>query len=113
MLRAASSLRIVSTSTSSSSVVRGAAAARTEDVATPLLAQQVRFATKKAGGSSRNGRDSAGRRLGVKIWGDQAAKTGELVKRVQVPVRVKGVLERVKVKMKTIWSASAEGVCTC
>jgi len=27
------------------------------------------MATKKAGGSSRNGRDSAGRRLGVKkIW---------------------------------------------
>jgi len=25
------------------------------------------MATKKAGGSSRNGRDSAGRRLGVKI----------------------------------------------
>ena len=30
------------------------------------------MATKKAGGSSRNGRDSAGRRLGVKIYGDQA-----------------------------------------
>ena len=26
------------------------------------------MATKKAGGSSRNGRDSAGRRLGVKVW---------------------------------------------
>ena len=29
------------------------------------------MATKKAGGSSRNGRDSKGRRLGVKIYGDQ------------------------------------------
>ena len=26
------------------------------------------MATKKAGGSSKNGRDSKGRRLGVKIW---------------------------------------------
>ena len=30
------------------------------------------MAHKKAGGSSRNGRDSAGRRLGVKKFGDQA-----------------------------------------
>ena len=29
------------------------------------------MATKKAGGSSRNGRDSAGRRLGVKRYGGQ------------------------------------------
>ena len=28
------------------------------------------MATKKAGGSSRNGRDSAGRRLGVKKYGE-------------------------------------------
>ena len=31
------------------------------------------MAHKKAGGSSRNGRDSAGRRLGVKIFGGQKA----------------------------------------
>ena len=29
------------------------------------------MATKKAGGSSKNGRDSAGRRLGVKKYGEQ------------------------------------------
>ena len=29
------------------------------------------MATKKAGGSSKNGRDSKGRRLGVKKYGDQ------------------------------------------
>jgi len=28
------------------------------------------MATKKAGGSSSNGRDSAGRRLGIKVWPD-------------------------------------------
>ncbi len=31
------------------------------------------MAHKKAGGSSRNGRDSAGRRLGVKKYGGEAA----------------------------------------
>ena len=30
------------------------------------------MATKKAGGSSRNGRDSAGRRLGVKKYGGES-----------------------------------------
>jgi large subunit ribosomal protein L27 len=34
----------------------------------PNLSQQIRTATKKAGGSSNNGRDSAGRRLGVKVF---------------------------------------------
>ncbi len=34
------------------------------------------MATKKAGGSSRNGRDSAGRRLGVKRFGGQAVNSG-------------------------------------
>ena len=34
------------------------------------------MAHKKAGGSSRNGRDSAGRRLGVKLFGGQHAIPG-------------------------------------
>ena len=38
-------------------------------------------ATKKAGGSSRNGRDSAGRRLGVKKYGDQAVIPGNIIVR--------------------------------
>ena len=33
------------------------------------------MATKKAGGSSRNGRDSAGRRLGVKKYGGEDSNT--------------------------------------
>lgn len=37
------------------------------------------MAHKKAGGSSRNGRDSAGRRLGVKKFGDQAVITGNII----------------------------------
>jgi large subunit ribosomal protein L27 len=37
------------------------------------------MAHKKAGGSSRNGRDSAGRRLGVKLFGGQAAIPGNII----------------------------------
>ncbi|MEK9544581.1 MAG: 50S ribosomal protein L27 [Pelagibacteraceae bacterium] len=39
------------------------------------------MATKKAGGSSRNGRDSAGRRLGVKIYGEQSVVPGNIIVR--------------------------------
>ena len=37
------------------------------------------MAHKKAGGSSRNGRDSAGRRLGVKLYGGQSAVPGNII----------------------------------
>jgi len=37
------------------------------------------MAHKKAGGSSRNGRDSEGRRLGVKLFGGQAAVAGNII----------------------------------
>ena len=37
------------------------------------------MAHKKAGGSSRNGRDTAGRRLGVKLFGGQAAIPGNII----------------------------------
>jgi large subunit ribosomal protein L27 len=39
------------------------------------------MAHKKAGGSSRNGRDSAGRRLGVKMFGGQWALAGNILAR--------------------------------
>ena len=39
------------------------------------------MATKKAGGSSRNGRDSAGRRLGVKRYGGQFVMPGNIIVR--------------------------------
>ena len=38
------------------------------------------MATKKAGGSSKNGRDSAGRRLGVKKYGGENLVLKKLVK---------------------------------
>jgi large subunit ribosomal protein L27 len=37
------------------------------------------MATKKAGGSSRNGRDSAGRRLGVKKFGSESVVPGNII----------------------------------
>ncbi|PPR45229.1 MAG: 50S ribosomal protein L27 [Alphaproteobacteria bacterium MarineAlpha5_Bin7] len=39
------------------------------------------MATKKAGGSSRNGRDSAGRRLGVKKYGGELVISGNIIVR--------------------------------
>jgi len=37
------------------------------------------MAHKKAGGSSRNGRDSAGKRLGVKLFGGQVVTAGNII----------------------------------
>lgn len=39
------------------------------------------MAHKKAGGSSRNGRDTAGRRLGVKCFGGENVVTGNIIVR--------------------------------
>jgi len=39
------------------------------------------MATKKAGGSSRNGRDSGGQRLGVKKFGGQTVRAGNIIVR--------------------------------
>jgi len=39
------------------------------------------MAHKKAGGSSRNGRDSESKRLGVKVYGGQAVKAGNIIVR--------------------------------
>ncbi len=39
------------------------------------------MAHKKAGGSTRNGRDSEAKRLGVKMYGGQAIKAGNIIVR--------------------------------
>lgn len=39
------------------------------------------MAHKKAGGSSRNGRDSIGKRLGVKLYAGQAIRAGNILVR--------------------------------
>ena len=46
--------------------------------AVPLIAG-VRFATKKAGGTTRNGRSTAGKRLGVKKFGGEAVIAGNII----------------------------------
>ncbi|KAI6700851.1 hypothetical protein NL676_015175 [Syzygium grande] len=44
-------------------------------------ATTIECAHKKGAGSTKNGRDSKGQRLGVKIYGDQAAKPGAIIVR--------------------------------
>jgi len=39
------------------------------------------MATKKGGGSTRNGRDSRGRRLGIKKFGGEVVKAGNILAR--------------------------------
>ena len=39
------------------------------------------MAHKKAGGSTRNGRDSESKRLGVKLYGGQQARAGNIIVR--------------------------------
>ena len=39
------------------------------------------MAHKKAGGSSRNGRDSQGRRLGIKLYGGESVVAGNILAR--------------------------------
>ena len=39
------------------------------------------MAHKKAGGSSRNGRDSPGQRLGVKLFGGEPCRAGNIIVR--------------------------------
>ena len=39
------------------------------------------MATKKAGGSTQNGRNSIGRRLGIKVWPNQPARAGNIIVR--------------------------------
>ena len=42
------------------------------------------MAHKKAGGSTRNGRDSVSKRLGVKCFGGEAVKAGNIIVRQRV-----------------------------
>ncbi len=46
-----------------------------------IILTQIRSATKKAGGSSNNGRDSAGRRLGIKAHNNVRVSAGSIIVR--------------------------------
>jgi large subunit ribosomal protein L27 len=43
--------------------------------------RKIIMAHKKAGGSSRNGRDSPGQRLGVKLFGGEVCRAGNIIVR--------------------------------
>jgi large subunit ribosomal protein L27 len=61
------------------------------------------MAHKKAGGSSRNGRDTAGRRLGVKKFGGEAVIAGNIIIR-QRGTKVKPGLNVGVGKDHTLWA---------
>ncbi|KAF5457396.1 hypothetical protein F2P56_021500 [Juglans regia] len=77
-------LTLASPSSSSSSFFRGdlgsirVVGPKPSSVRLPLTIQN---AHKKGAGSTKNGRDSKGQRLGVKIFGDQVAKPGSIIVR--------------------------------
>jgi large subunit ribosomal protein L27 len=68
------------------------------------------MAHKKAGGSTRNGRDSESKRLGVKIFGGQVAGAGNIIIR-QRGTRVHAGLNVGCGKDHTLF-AKADGVVT-
>jgi large subunit ribosomal protein L27 len=49
------------------------------------------MAHKKGAGSSRNGRDSEGKRLGVKLFGGQKVKAGSIIVRQRGTVHNPGI----------------------
>ncbi|XP_010028992.2 50S ribosomal protein L27, chloroplastic [Eucalyptus grandis] len=95
MAAAASALSLIGSfrglslcSSSSSSFARGDAAPVTAGASRLSISRPEKFppatiecAHKKGAGSTKNGRDSKGQRLGVKIYGDQAAKPGAIIVR--------------------------------
>ena len=66
------------------------------------------MAHKKAGGSTKNGRDSESKRLGVKLYGGQVAKAGNII------IRRRGTRvhagDNVRVGRDHTLFATAEGV---
>ncbi|KAK0588995.1 hypothetical protein LWI29_008256 [Acer saccharum] len=73
-------------SSNSSSYLKGDFNVAPNFVTLPLIQHSpftltIESAHKKGAGSTKNGRDSPGQRLGVKIYGDQAAKPGAIIVR--------------------------------
>ena len=66
------------------------------------------MAHKKGVGSSKNGRESESKRLGVKIYGGQAAIAGNIIVRQEITAHKAG--ENVYVKVKTTLHAKVDGI---
>lgn len=84
------------------SIVVGQNAAVLLPMKSPLT---IESAHKKGAGSTKNGRDSPGQRLGVKIYGDQAAKAGSII------VRQRGTKVSHSLSLSFCWRKSIE-LCT-
>lgn len=65
------------------------------------------MAHKKSGGSGKNGRDSQGQRLGIKLYGSQVVRTGGIIVRQRGTKFLPGVNVR-RAKDDTLF-ATADG----
>ena len=68
------------------------------------------MAHKKGVGSSKNGRESAAQRLGVKIWGGQKCVAGNIIVRQRGTVHYPGT--NVKIGKDDTLYAVADGIVT-
>ncbi|MCQ2293379.1 MAG: 50S ribosomal protein L27 [Bacteroidaceae bacterium] len=68
------------------------------------------MAHKKGVGSSKNGRESAAQRLGVKIWGGQKCVAGNIIVRQRGTVHYPGA--NVKIGKDDTLYAVADGIVT-
>ena len=69
------------------------------------------MAHKKGVGSSKNGRESESKRLGVKIWGGQFAKAGNIIVRQRGTVHNPG--ENMGMGSDHTLFALVDGIVTC
>ena len=67
------------------------------------------MAHKKAGGSSKNGRDSHSKRLGVKLFGGQAARAGNIIVRTVVLSMLTGHGRATPLMWRTVRSSTLKG----
>ena len=74
--------------------------------ALPIFQQTIRTATKKAGGSTRNGRDSPGQRLGVKKFGGEVVIPGNIIIRQRGQKYHSGVMTKMG-KDHTIYAVAS------
>ena len=68
------------------------------------------MAHKKAGGSSRNGRDSAGRRLGVKKFGGEKVLAGNIIIRQRGTKVHPGENVGIGVVPETTWNSNIDAL---
>ncbi|KAB2614115.1 50S ribosomal protein L27 [Pyrus ussuriensis x Pyrus communis] len=98
------SLRPTSTSTSSSSSL---SFLRGDLGSLQRLPLTIQNAHKKGAGSTKNGCDSKGQRLGVKIYGDQVAKAGSIIVRQRGTMNLEAFLHHISTFKRSMCQRSA------